>query len=238
MTSLDSYITLRRSGLRLSPLSLGTMTFGEDNGWGASPATSEANMAEYLDRGGNVIDTANTYTNGHSENIVGDFLAARPGLRDRVLLGTKFFANLHPGDPNGGGAGRKALLSQLEESLRRLQTDYVDLYWLHGWYRRAPRHECHRAISAAHPVDRRSVRPATGDGASDGQLIVLTSPPLVPQPNQRFSACRRGLSSARLPSSEPPSPMPPCPLVHFHRTRPLPRICEGRSNPPLKWRST
>jgi aryl-alcohol dehydrogenase-like predicted oxidoreductase len=81
------------------------MTFGEDNGWGASPATSEANMAEYLDRGGNVIDTANTYTNGHSENIVGDFLAARPGLRDRVLLGTKFFANLHPGDPNGGGAG-------------------------------------------------------------------------------------------------------------------------------------
>jgi hypothetical protein len=105
MTSLDSYITLRRSGLRLSPLSLGTMTFGEDNGWGASPATSEANMAEYLDRGGNVIDTANTYTNGHSENIVGDFLAARPGLRDRVLLGTKFFANLHPGDPNGGGAG-------------------------------------------------------------------------------------------------------------------------------------
>jgi aryl-alcohol dehydrogenase-like predicted oxidoreductase len=146
MTSLDSYITLGRSGLRVSPLSLGTMTFGEDNGWGASPATSEVILAEYLDRGGNVIDTANTYTNGHSEKIVGDFLAARPGLRDRVVLGTKFFANLHPGDPNGGGAGRKALISQLEESLRRLQTDYVDLYWLHGWDRRSPIEETLRAL--------------------------------------------------------------------------------------------
>jgi aryl-alcohol dehydrogenase-like predicted oxidoreductase len=146
MASLDSYITLGRSGLRVSPLSLGTMTFGEDNGWGASPGTSEAILAEYLDRGGNVVDTANTYTNGHSEKIVGDFLAARPGLRDRVVLGTKFFANLHPGDPNGGGAGRKALIAQLEESLRRLQTDYVDLYWLHGWDRRAPVEETLRAL--------------------------------------------------------------------------------------------
>jgi aryl-alcohol dehydrogenase-like predicted oxidoreductase len=130
MTSLDSYITLGRSGLRVSPLSLGTMTFGEDNGWGASPETSEAMLAEYLDRGGNVVDTANIYTNGHSEKIVGDFFAALPGLRERVVPSTKFFANLYPGDPSGGGAGRKALIAQLEESLRRLQTDYVDLYWL------------------------------------------------------------------------------------------------------------
>lgn len=146
MTSLNSYITLGRSGLRVSPLSLGTMTFGEDSGWGASPETSATILAEYLDRGGNVIDTANTYTNGHSERIIGDFLAARPGLRDRVVLSTKFFANLHPGDPNGGGAGRKALVAQLEESLRRLQTDYVDLYWLHGWDRRAPIEETLRAL--------------------------------------------------------------------------------------------
>jgi aryl-alcohol dehydrogenase-like predicted oxidoreductase len=146
MTSLDSYITLGRSGLRVSPLSLGTMTFGEDNGWGASPETSEAILAEYLDRGGNVVDTANTYTNGHSEKIVGDFFSARRGLRERAVLSRKFFANLHPGDPNGGGAGRKALIAQLEESLRRLQTDYVDLYWLHGWDRRAPIEETLRAL--------------------------------------------------------------------------------------------
>ncbi|MCU1430735.1 MAG: aryl-alcohol dehydrogenase [Actinomycetia bacterium] len=146
MTSLNSYITLGRSGLRVSPLSLGTMTFGEDNGWGASPETSEAMLAEYLDRGGNVVDTANIYTNGHSEKIVGDFFAARPGRRERVVLSTKFFANLHPGDPNGGGAGRKALIAQLEESLRRLQTDYVDLYWMHGWDQRAPIAETLRAL--------------------------------------------------------------------------------------------
>jgi aryl-alcohol dehydrogenase-like predicted oxidoreductase len=146
MTSLDSYITLGRSGLRVSPLTLGTMTFGEDWGWGASPTTSEAILAEYLDRGGNVIDTANVYTNGHAEKIIGDFFAARPGLRERVVLSTKFFGNLHPGDPNGGGAGRKALIAQLEQSLRRLQTDYVDLYWLHNWDRRAPIEETLRAL--------------------------------------------------------------------------------------------
>ncbi|MCW2687278.1 MAG: aryl-alcohol dehydrogenase [Mycobacterium sp.] len=76
MTSLDSYITLGRSGLRVSPLSLGTMTFGEDNGWGTGPETSEVILAEYLARGGNVVDTANIYTNGHSEKIIGGFFAA------------------------------------------------------------------------------------------------------------------------------------------------------------------
>jgi aryl-alcohol dehydrogenase-like predicted oxidoreductase len=146
MTTLDSYVTLGRSGLRVSPLTLGTMTFGEDDGWGASPETSEAILAEYLDRGGNVVDTANTYTNGHAEKIIGDFFAARPGLRERVVLSTKFFATLHPGDPNGGGAGRKAIVAQLEASLRRLQTDYVDLYWLHGWDRGAPIEETLRAL--------------------------------------------------------------------------------------------
>jgi aryl-alcohol dehydrogenase-like predicted oxidoreductase len=146
MPSLDSYITVGSSGLRVSPISLGTMTFGEDTGWGASPETSEAILAEYLDRGGNVVDTANIYTNGHSEKIIGEFFACRPGRRERVVLSTKFFANLYPGDPNGGGGGRKALIAQLEESLRRLQTDYVDLYWLHGWDRRAPLDETLRAL--------------------------------------------------------------------------------------------
>jgi len=147
MTSLDSYITLGRSGLRVSPLTLGTMTFGEDSGWGASPETSEAILAEYLDRGGNVVDTANIYTNGHSEKIVGDFFAARPGLRERVVLSTKFFANLYPGDPNGGGGGRKALIAQLEESLRRLQTDYVDLYQAHRYDYSTPLEETMQAFA-------------------------------------------------------------------------------------------
>ena len=84
MTSLDSYITLGRSGLRVSPLTLGTMTFGEDSGWGASPETSEAILAEYLDRGGNVVDTANIYTNGHSEKIVGEQMTETAGSAVRV----------------------------------------------------------------------------------------------------------------------------------------------------------
>ena len=128
----NSYVTVGRSGLRVSPFTLGTMTFGEDAGWGASPAEAAAILTAYLDRGGNSIDTANIYTGGHSEKIIGDWFAAHPGRRDRVVLGTKFFGNLYPGDPNGGGAGRKGIVQQLENSLRRLRTDYVDLYWLHN----------------------------------------------------------------------------------------------------------
>ena len=146
MTSLNSYRTLGRSGLRVSPIALGAMTFGEDHGWGASVETSEAILTEYLDRGGNLIDTANAYTNGHSEKIIGDYFTARPGLRERVVLSTKFLSNLFPGDPNGGGGGRKAMIGQLHESLRRLQTDYIDLYWLHGWDRGAPIEETLRAL--------------------------------------------------------------------------------------------
>ena len=143
---LDSYVTLGRSGLRISPYTLGTMTFGEDNGWGASPGESAAMLTEYLERGGNSIDTANIYTLGHAEQIVGDYFADRPGLRDRVVIGTKFFANLFPGDPNGGGAGRKAIVAQAEASLGRLRTDYVDIYWLHNWDRGVPVEETMRAL--------------------------------------------------------------------------------------------
>lgn len=143
---LDSFITLGRSGLRISPYTLGAMTFGLDHGWGASVDESEAMITEYLERGGNSIDTANIYTNGHSEKIIGDYLAARPGLRDRIVLGSKFFGNLFPGDPNGGGAGRKAVVAQAEESLRRLRTDYLDIYWLHNWDRGVPVEETLRAL--------------------------------------------------------------------------------------------
>jgi aryl-alcohol dehydrogenase-like predicted oxidoreductase len=144
--SLDSYVTLGRSGLRVSPFTLGTMTFGEDHGWGSSPEESKNILGAYLDRGGNSIDTANIYTNGHSEKIVGDYFAARPALRDRVVIGTKFFGNLYEYDPNGGGPGRKAIVQQLENSLRRLRTDYVDIYWLHNFDPATPVEETLRAL--------------------------------------------------------------------------------------------
>lgn len=120
---LDSYITLGNSGLRVSPFCLGGMTFGEDLGWGSSVLDSAAIISRYLDDGGNFIDTANIYTKGHSEKIIGDFFAQRKGKRDRVVIATKFFCSLFAGDPNGGGASRKAIVAQCEESLRRLQTD-------------------------------------------------------------------------------------------------------------------
>ena len=144
--SLDSYITLGRSGLRVSPLCLGAMTFGEDLGWGSSPSESEAILARYLERGGNFIDTANIYTFGHSEKIIGDFFAQKKARRDRAVIATKFYGNLYAGDPNGGGAGRKAIVEQCEQSLRRLQTDYIDLYWLHNWDRYTPIEETMRTL--------------------------------------------------------------------------------------------
>ncbi|TDD46927.1 aldo/keto reductase [Kribbella antibiotica] len=146
MTTLDSYLTVPGSGLRISPATLGTMTFGEDHGWGASVADSERMLDEYVDAGGNSLDTVNIYTNGHSEVIIGDWLTAHPELRDRLVLGSKFFVNLHPGDPNGGGAGRKAILHQVEDSLRRLRTDYLDIYWLHNFDPATPREETLRAL--------------------------------------------------------------------------------------------
>jgi aryl-alcohol dehydrogenase-like predicted oxidoreductase len=144
--SLNSYATLGRSGLRISPFTLGTMTFGEDHGWGSSPEDSKSILAAYLDQGGNSIDTANIYTNGHAEAIVGDYFAGRSALRDRVVIGTKFFGNLFENDPNGGGPGRKAIVQQLDNSLRRLRTDYVDIYWMHNFDPTTPVEETLRAL--------------------------------------------------------------------------------------------
>jgi len=143
---LDHYVTLGRSGLRVSPLCLGAMTFGEDWGWGASEADSKAIIDRYLDLGGNFIDTANLYTKGHSEAIIGDHLGRDSGRRDRVVIATKFFGNLFRGDPNGGGAGRKAMMQQVEHSLRRLKTDYIDLYWMHAWDAHTPIDETLRGL--------------------------------------------------------------------------------------------
>ena len=144
---LDHYVTLGRSGLRVSPFALGAMTFGEDpGGAGCSVEESEKILATYLDHGGNFIDTANFYTNGHSEKILGDFFAAHPGRREHVVLASKFFTNLFPGDPNGGGAGRTSIIAQLHETLRRLRTDHLDLYWLHNWDRHTPIEETMRTL--------------------------------------------------------------------------------------------
>lgn len=145
--ALDDYVTLGRSGLRVSPFALGAMTFGEDPGAaGCSVEESEKILSSYLDAGGNFVDTANFYANGHSEAILGDWFAAHPGRRQHVVLASKFFANMHPGDPNGGGAGRGAITGQLHETLRRLRTDYLDVYWLHNWDRNTPIEETMRAL--------------------------------------------------------------------------------------------
>jgi aryl-alcohol dehydrogenase-like predicted oxidoreductase len=144
--SLTHYITLGTSGLRVSPFCLGAMTFGEDWHWGSPVAESEAIMARYLERGGNFIDTANVYTKGHAEKIIGDFIGRDHARRDRIVLATKFFGNLYPGDPNAGGAGRKNIISSCEQSLRRLQTDYIDLYWMHCWDTFTPIEETMRAL--------------------------------------------------------------------------------------------
>jgi aryl-alcohol dehydrogenase-like predicted oxidoreductase len=130
---LDHYVTLGRSGLRVSPLCLGTMTFGEDLGWGSSVEESQRIIDRYIELGGNFLDTANFYTKSHSEKIIGDHVGRHNARRDRLVIATKFSGNLYPGDPNGGGSGRKSIIAACENSLRRLQTDYIDLYWLHNW---------------------------------------------------------------------------------------------------------
>ncbi|RYZ38044.1 MAG: aldo/keto reductase, partial [Myxococcaceae bacterium] len=144
--SLDHYVTLGRSGLRVSPFCLGAMTFGEDLGWGSSVETSNAILDRFIERGGNFIDTANVYTFGHAEKIIGDHIGKHPAKRDRVVIATKFFGNLFERDPNGGGAGRKSVMAACDESLRRLQTDYIDLYWMHAWDANTPIEETMRAL--------------------------------------------------------------------------------------------
>ena len=129
---LNDYITLGRSGVRVSPLCLGTMTFGTEWGWGSEESVSRSVFDGYVDAGGNLVDTADAYTGGKSEELVGKFIADR-NLRDRVVLATKFTFNTDPGNANGGGNGRKNIYRALTGSLRRLRTDYIDLYWLHAW---------------------------------------------------------------------------------------------------------
>ncbi|MGA9885744.1 MAG: aldo/keto reductase [Candidatus Acidiferrales bacterium] len=129
---LNEYTTLGRTGLRVSPLCLGTMTFGTEWGFGAEEDVSRQQLDRFLGAGGNFIDTADGYTNGHAEELVGKSVADGK-LRDRVVIATKYTFGAQPGNPNAGGNGRKNLYRAIEGSLRRLRTDYVDLYYLHAW---------------------------------------------------------------------------------------------------------
>ena len=123
---LNELRTLGRSGLAVSPLTLGTMTMGNPD-WGSPDEVSRAIFNRYVDAGGNSIDTADVYGGGRSEELVGQFIAERK-LRDRVVLATKYGFSAEQGNPLAGGAGRKNLGRAIDSSLRRLQTDYIDLY--------------------------------------------------------------------------------------------------------------
>jgi len=111
-----NYRLLGRSGLRVSELCLGTMTFGEDWGWGASKEESRAIFDAFVAAGGNFIDTADGYTNGTSEKIVGEFVTAE---RNRFIVATKYSFSARPGDPNAGGNHRKNMVQALDGSLKR-----------------------------------------------------------------------------------------------------------------------
>lgn len=125
------YKLLGRSGLRVSELALGTMTFGTDWGWGADEAESRRMFGIFAEAGGNFLDTANVYTQGTSERYVGAFIASD---REHWVVGTKYtLAALRPDDPNASGNHRKSMMQSIEASLKRLGTDYIDLYQLHGF---------------------------------------------------------------------------------------------------------
>src|SRR6516162_7439755 len=125
-----NYRLLGKSGLRVSELCLGTMTFGEEWGWGSNHDESNAIFDAFAEAGGNFIDSADGYTNGTSEKMVGEFIRQR---REQFVVATKFSFNQRRGDPNGGGNHRKNMAQALDGSLKRLNTDYVDLYWMHAW---------------------------------------------------------------------------------------------------------
>ena len=137
------YKLLGKSGLRVSELCLGTMTFGEDWGWGASKEESQKIYDVFREAGGNFIDTANIYTNGTSEKFVGEFIASE---RDAIVLATKYTNGVDSGNANGAGNHRKSMVQSVEASLKRLNTDYIDVLWLHTWDFMTPVEEVMRAF--------------------------------------------------------------------------------------------
>ena len=140
---LDNYRLLGRSGLRVSPLALGTMTFGVQQGWGSTDAEAERMFNHYVERGGNSIDSANFYANGESERVVAKLVRGR---RNRFVIATKYALTMRPGDPNASGNHRKNMIQSVEDSLMRLDTGYIDLLYLHVWDERTPVEEILRAF--------------------------------------------------------------------------------------------
>ncbi|MDJ1133892.1 aldo/keto reductase [Streptomyces iconiensis] len=141
--TLDTYQLLGRSGLRVSPLALGAATFGTEWGWGAEQDEARKLFDLYVERGGNFIDTASTYTNGSSERLLGEFTRDN---RENLVLATKYTTQRRPGDPNSGGPHRKSLFASVEASLRQLNTDYIDLLYLHVWDTTTPVEEILRGM--------------------------------------------------------------------------------------------
>ncbi len=141
-TALNQYRLLGRSGLRVSPLSLGTMTFGV-SGWGTSLAEADKMVGHYRELGGNFFDTANFYANGESEQMLGQLLRTQ---RSSAVIATKYSLSMNSGDPNASGNQRKNLVQAVEASLKRLQTDYLDLLYLHLWDNRTPVEEVLRGF--------------------------------------------------------------------------------------------
>jgi aryl-alcohol dehydrogenase-like predicted oxidoreductase len=141
--ALMRYHLFGRSGLRVSELFLGTMTFGEQGGVGAPPEECRRIFDGYMDAGGTVVDTASNYRDGASEEILGELLVGR---RDRMVVTSKYTVSRDRDDPNGGGNHRKNLRLSLECSLRRLRTDYLDVCWVHVWDRHTPVEETMRAL--------------------------------------------------------------------------------------------
>ncbi|TIN73864.1 MAG: aldo/keto reductase, partial [Mesorhizobium sp.] len=140
-----TYYTLGNSGLRVGRLALGTMTFGKEWGWGADRDTARAMFDAYVEAGGNFFDTADLYTDGTAEAWLGEFIAER-GLRDMAVIASKFTMNMQPGNPNAGGNGRKNIMRAVDASLKRLGTDYIDLYLMHVWDRLTPAEEVMRTL--------------------------------------------------------------------------------------------
>jgi len=142
-STIMKYRLLGESGLRVSEAALGTMTFGDEWGWGSPEAEARKVYETYREAGGNFLDTANFYTSGTSEKFVGEFIK---GHRESVVLATKY-SNAAPGnDPNAAGNHRKSMMQALEASLKRLQTDYIDLYWVHIWDGITPVEEVMRGL--------------------------------------------------------------------------------------------
>lgn len=145
--TLSSYRTLGRSGLAVSTLALGTMTFGAGR-WGTDEATSRAVFNAYVEAGGNFVDTADIYSGGQSEEMLGRFIAEH-GNRDRMVIATKSGFPRVAGTPLAGGNSARNIRDGIEGSLRRLGTDFIDMYWTHVWDRTTPAEEMLRALTDA-----------------------------------------------------------------------------------------